>query len=76
MALGSQLVAYRLPTKWLWGGFGWLSRPNTRKAFSGMEVQPQQSPSLVFILDSDYDDANDDEADEELGLPGPGIEAP
>jgi hypothetical protein len=41
-----------------------------------MEGHPQQSPSLVFILDSDYDDANDDEADEELWLPGPGIEAP
>jgi hypothetical protein len=41
-----------------------------------MEGHPQQSPSLVFILDSDYDDANDDEADEGLGLPGPGIEAP
>jgi hypothetical protein len=41
-----------------------------------MEMHPQQSPSLVFILDSAYDDANDDEADEELELPGRGIEAP
>jgi hypothetical protein len=41
-----------------------------------MEMHPEQSPSLVFILDCDYDCADDDEADEELGLPGPGIEAP
>jgi hypothetical protein len=41
-----------------------------------MEVHPLQSPSLVFILDSHYDYANDDEADEELGLPGRGIRAP
>ena len=32
-----------------------------------MEVHPLQSPSLVIILDSNYDCANDDEADEELG---------
>ena len=66
----------RVALGWLWGGLGWLSRPNTRKAFSGMEVHPQQSPPLVFILDYDYDCTDDDEADEEMGLPARGIRAP
>ena len=40
VALGSQSVAYRLPTKWLWGGF---------EMALGSQVYAESMPSLCLV---------------------------
>jgi hypothetical protein len=57
MALGSQVVAYRLPTKRLWGGFemalGSFARPHcevVRRDFRGNPADPPKKVATLLLL--------------------------